>query len=111
MSTESCASGDSETAFHLTAAVTNIAMARNAEAILAPQPDAGSDDFQSIKTSAALIGKINRIWVYWSSLMARAKADVNGRNQTAREIKPRTENRRNGDDFVVEFRIDAVGTM
>jgi len=111
MFTESCTSGDSGTAFVLTAALTSTAKAKHAEVILVPRLDTGSGDFQSIKTSAALMGKIKSICVYWSSLMARAKAAIKGRNQTAREITPGTENRRNGDDFVVEFRIDAVGTV
>jgi hypothetical protein len=111
MFTASRTSGDNRTALHLTAAVTKTAMASNTEPILPLNRDEGSGDFQSRKIRAALMGRINSMCVYWSSRRAKANEDIRGRNQIAREITPRIENRKSGDDMEMDSRLDVVGTV
>ena len=86
-------------------------MTSKTEPNLTASPEEGSGDFQSRKIKAQLIGRMSKMYVYWSLPKARAKEDVSGTHQITREIAPRMEKTGSGNNLKADSRFGTLGTM
>jgi hypothetical protein len=111
MYAESRSSEESATTFHLIKKVAEAVTTSKTEPQTTVGSLKGSGGFHSRKIKAALMGRIRRMCVYCSSWRARAKVEISGDHQIAREIKRRIKKRARDNKLKLDSWSGALSTM
>ena len=111
MFTESCSSRRKRKICNLATTVAATAATSKIKPTLDRDSCKDSDDFHSRHINVTLTGRISNMCVYRSSRKARASVEMRGLHQISKEIAPRMEKRKSGDNLEVDSWVELVSTM